>query len=415
MKTRKFANLLSFSHFMLRRFDRDRCPQVAASLTYTTLLSLVPLITIALTMFSAFPVFESLMVEFKIFMLTHMVPDVAGRIITVYMQQFSEKAARLTAVGIAFLAVTATMLMVTIDRAFNAIWRVSRQRTVFKRLLNYWALLTLGPLLVGASLSLTSYLIGLSLGWGQITELGEVLLKLTPVLLTTVAFSLMYLSVPNRYVPVSHACAGGTVAAVLFETMKKGFALYVTQFPTYTLVYGAFAAIPIFLLWIYLSWLVVLIGAEVAASLSYWQGGAWRLELTPARHFYEALRVLRVLYSAQQEGASVSLRRLRRTLHLGFEDLEGILECLADAGLARRTDDGGWVALRSAESVSVGEVFRHFVYRVPQTFPHADAVDLHLAAVLTAIGGRCDEGMGRSLQSLFSGKNPETDGESTVR
>lgn len=411
----KFANLLSFSLFMLRRFGRDRCPQVAASLTYTTLLSLVPLITIALTLFSAFPVFEGLMVQFKIFLLTHMVPDVAGRIITVYMQQFSEKAARLTAVGIAFLAVTAIMLMVTIDLAFNAIWRVTRRRSLFKRLLNYWALLTLGPLLVGASLSLTSYLIGLSMGWGQVSQAGEVLLKLMPVLLTTAAFSLMYLTVPNRYVPAFHAFIGGTVAAVLFEIMKKGFTLYITQFPAYTLVYGAFAAIPIFLLWIYLSWLVILVGAEVAASLSYWRGGAWRAELTPARHFYEALRVLRVLYRVQQEGDAVTLRRLRRSLHLGFEDMEGILESLADAGLARRVDDGGWVALRSAESVTVGEVFRHFVYRMPRTLPHADAVDLRVAAVLAAIGGRCNEGMERSLQWLFSEEDPVTDGESLVQ
>ncbi len=234
-----------------------------------------------------------------------------------------------------------------------------------------------------------------------------------PVLLTSAAFSLLYLTVPNRYVPVSHAFVGGVLAAALFETMKKGFTLYITHFPAYTLVYGAFAAIPIFLLWIYLSWLVILVGAEAAASLSYWQGGAWRTELTPARHFYEALRVLRVLYSAQQEGISVTLRRLHRALHLGFEDIQGILECLADAGLARCADDGGWVVLRSAESVTVGEVFRHFVYRVPRSLPHADATDLRLVAVVTAIGGRCGEGMGRSLQRLFSEENPDA-GEKNI-
>jgi len=359
--TEKISSYLGFARFVAERFYRDRCTQVAASLTYTTLLSLVPLITIALTVFSAFPVFEELMIELKVFLLNTLVPESAGKIITVYMQQFSDKAARLTMVGIAFLGVTAFMLMHTIEEAFNTIWRVRRPRPLLHRLLTFWALLTLGPLLVGGSLYLTSYLVGLSFGWANQPAVGVAVLKMAQVTLTVVAFVLLYVLVPNRFVPFSHALMGGLLAGGLFEAMRQGFAVYVTHFPTYTLVYGAFAAMPIFLLWIYLSWLVVLIGAEVAATLSHWQGGAWRVRDEPGRRFYDALKVLRVLYEAHHQGNAVTLRYLRRHIALGFEDLEEVLESLADIQVAQPVQGGGWVASRGPEAVRVSEIFRCFV------------------------------------------------------
>lgn len=379
----KISPGLGFARFVAERFYRDRCAQVAASLTYTTLLSLVPLITIALTVFSAFPVFEELMIQLKIFLLTTLVPESAGKIITVYMQQFSDKAARLTMVGIAFLGVTAFMLMHTIEQAFNTIWRVRRPRPLLQRLLTFWALLTLGPLLVGASMSLTSYLVGLSFGWANQPAVGVTALKVVQVLLSVVAFTLLYTLVPNRFVPGSHAAVGGVLAGALFEAMRYGFAIYVTHFPTYTLVYGAFAAVPIFLLWIYLSWLVVLIGAEVAATLSYWGGGAWRVRDEPGRRFYDALKVLRVLYEARHQGNAVTLRHLRRHIALGFEDLTEVLERLADIQVAQPVQGGGWVASRGAEEVAVSEIFRCFV----MSFEGADA---GLPPVLAEILRRCE-------------------------
>lgn len=357
------SRILSFLRFVLRRFNEDNCTQVAASLTYTTLLALVPLITIALTVVSAFPVFSDLSVQLKIFILTNLMPEFAGKIITVYMFKFSNNAAQLTAIGIVFLVVTALMMMLTIERAFNSIWRVSRPRPSMHRFVIYWATLTLGPLLIGGSLSLSSYLVGLSLGIAkQVPMLDLALLRITPVVLTTLAFALLYLTVPTRYVPRWHALAGGLVASLGFELMKKVFALYITHFASYEVVYGAFASFPVFLLWIYFSWLVVLVGAVIAASLSYWRGDAWLVKWTPGRRFHDALRVLRELYQVHQTGGTLTPRQLRQRIHLGLDELEEILECLSRGDWVRKVNGGGWLLSKNPHEIQVSDIYRAFVF-----------------------------------------------------
>lgn len=393
------TELIGFLRFLARRFDEDRCVQIAASLTYTTLLSLVPLVVIALTVISAFPAFTGLMVQLKIFLLTNMVPEVAGKIITVYMQQFSEKAARLTAAGIAALAVTALMLMLTIEHAFNLIWRVRTQRPLLQRILTYWAVLTLGPLSIGASLSLTSYLVSYSLGYvAFIPAIGVVVLKIVPIVITIAAFSLLYLAVPNRYVPLKHALAGGLVAGLGLELMSKGFTAYILHFSSYTLVYGAFASMPVFLIWIYLSWLVVVAGAVVAASLSYWRGGAWRIERTTGQNYFDALRVLRALRHGQQRGMAPSLQMLRQETHLALEALEDILRQLRDAKLVERTARQGWMLARNATDISLTDVFRLFVFRPESGVPEGD--DLALQELAQRVSGRFEEALSGSLEDL---------------
>ncbi|HCA26899.1 MAG TPA: ribonuclease BN [Betaproteobacteria bacterium] len=395
--------LLRLSRFLLRRFIQDRCPQVAASLTYTTLLSLVPVLTITLTVISAFPVFGEWVTHLKIFIVTNLVPEMAAKIITVYMQQFSENAGRLTALGLVALAVTAFLLMLTIEHVFNAIWRVRRQRSLVQRFLIYWAVLTLGPVLMGASLSLTSYLIGLSQGWiGHIPLLGADALNIVPALLTTAALALLYRLLPNRHVPFSHALAGGVVAGAIFEVVKKGFAVYLTNIPTYTLVYGAFAIIPIFLIWVYLSWLVVLVGAEIAANLSHWRAApAKGAEGSPGGGFYDALRVLRALHDAQQTGEAASLNRLRRRLHLGFDELEEILGRLASARFVQQTAGGDWMAARGMEDIRVREIFHAYVFAPPVVATDAEPNEAALAEALRTISGHCDDAMDASLSILF--------------
>jgi len=261
-------DIVALIRLIAKRFVQDRCAETAASLTFTTLLSLVPMVTIALTVFSAFPVFEDFSAQIKNFLMQNLMPENAGRIITQYMQQFAESATRLTTMGVVFLAVTAMLMMLTIDKEFNVIWRVTRSRPLVKRLIVYWAVLTLAPLLIGASLSLTSWLVGLSMGYAKhIPLFGIGVLKILPVLFTTMAFALMFRLVPNRHVPRAHALTGAIVAAIVFESMNRLFGYYISHFPTYKLVYGAFASVPIFLMWIYLSWLSILLGAVIAASL----------------------------------------------------------------------------------------------------------------------------------------------------
>ncbi|MFZ2542451.1 MAG: YihY family inner membrane protein [Gallionella sp.] len=347
--------------FITVRFVQDRCSQTAASLTFTTLLSLVPLMTIALTMFSAFPVFDSLSEQIKTYLMKNLMPDTAGVVITKYMQQFTDSAARLTTVGIGFLALTAMSMMLTIDHAFNIIWRVTRSRPLVKRLVVYWAVLTLAPLLIGASLSLTSWLIGLSMGYAKhIPLFGVGVLKILPILFATLAFALLFRLVPNRYVPRSHAFIGALVAAVLFETMNRIFGYYVSHFPSYKLVYGAFASVPIFLLWIYLSWLTILIGAEISASLSHWRAPMAQ-QLTTTTQLLDALRILKIMVNGFQQGKVSTFPAMSKTLHIGYDELEKILDKLASADIVRKAEGQGWLLMRDPNHIRAIELLHLFV------------------------------------------------------
>ena len=266
-----------------QRFVEDNGLQIAASLTFTTLLALVPMITVVLTLMSAIPVLQDLPVVIEDWVFENMVPESADAI-KAYADEFVDNAADLTLVGLAFLAVTAIMLLLTIDDAFNHIWRVRKPRPALLRTLIYGALIAVGPLLVGASLTLSSWLLGASAGWTEnIPHAQSVLIKGSVIALTCLALSLLYLAMPNCPVKFSDALLGGAFAGVVFEWAKYGFGVYVSQFPTYKLVYGAFAAVPVFLLWLYVSWLVVVLGAVVVAVLPAWREPAVRQPGDPAR------------------------------------------------------------------------------------------------------------------------------------
>lgn len=367
---RRIYSGAGYLRFVWKRFKQDRCLQVAGSLTFTTLLALVPLLTVALAVLAAFPLFAEFSAALKAFIWNNLMPQAAGKVVSVYVQQFTEHAARLTAVGGGFLVVTALMLMLTIDRAFNAIWRVTRPRPLINRLLIYWAVLTVGPLLIGASLSLTSWVISISHSFTRETpELNVLLLNLAPVALTALAFTLLFLIVPFRYVPIWHALAGAVVSAAAFEFMKRGFAFYVTHLASYKLVYGTFASIPIFLLWIYLSWLVLLLGAVVAASLANWRGGVTLEERAPGYQFYHALQILRALYQSLKTGEVVNLPRLRNRLRLGVDEIEDVLQRLSAANWVRKAAGEGWVLARDAEQLTVADVYRLFVFDPQHAHP----------------------------------------------
>ncbi|MFZ5522634.1 MAG: YihY family inner membrane protein [Pseudomonadota bacterium] len=370
---KNLKDLRTLIRFIAVRFGQDRCSQTAASLTFTTLLSLVPLMTIALTMFSAFPVFENFSAQFKAYLLDNLMPETAGVVITRYMQQFTESAARLTTVGIGFLVLTALSMMMTIDRAFNIIWRVARPRPLARRLVVYWAVLTLAPLLLGASLSLTSWLIGLSMGYAKhIPQFGIGVLKILPVVFATLAFALLFRLVPNRYVPRSHALIGALIAAVLFETMNRIFGYYVSHFNTYKLVYGAFASVPIFLMWIYLSWLTILLGAVIAASLSHWRTPAEQQE-SATTQLLDALRVLQIMVEGFQLGKVNTFPAMSKLLRIGYDNLEKILEKLASANIVRKAEGQGWLLMRDARSIRASELLHLFVLeRVASTDEQSD-------------------------------------------
>ena len=396
-------NIIQFAHYVAGKFRHDKCVQMAASLTFDTLLSLVPLITIALTLFSAFPVFAEFSSQIKHFLLSNMLPETGGKMISFYVEQFAESASKLTAVGLVFLALTAMLVMVTIDNAFNTIWHVSKPRPLMKRILVYWAVLTLAPLLIGASLSLTSWLVGLSIGYTQQAPVfGMVTLKVVPVLLTTLAFSLLFRVMPNRYVPMPHAFIGGAVAAVAFETMNRSFGFFIEHFPTYKLVYGAFASIPIFLFWIYLSWLTILFGALIAASLSRWQHRGAR-QLNNVAQFYFAVRILGAMQAGLATGEVQSALSLSKSLNLDFEETEDLLEKLMRAKIVRQLSATDWIMIRDAEHITLHELADQFLLDT-STLPLQQG-DEEIHAWLALIVQRMEEPKNMVLQSLIAGKS----------
>ena len=263
--------LEEFVRQVVQRFEQDRCQRVAGALSYTTMLAIVPLTAVMLAVLSLAPGFSAWMTVIQDFIYSNFVPA-AGEVVQKYLTQFAGKAGRLTAVGLLFLGVTAIMLMATIEQAFNDIWRVVNTRKLLHRFLAYWALLTLGPILVAVSLTLTSKLFTLPfLGRAEVTVLHDVFDVLLPLVFEFGAVVLLYTVVPNVSVRWRNALAGGLFAAVLLEVAKYLFAAAMKYFTTYQIIYGAIAALPIFLIWIYISWVIVLLGAIVAATLHDWQ------------------------------------------------------------------------------------------------------------------------------------------------
>jgi membrane protein len=258
--------------YVWRRFVDDRCLGIASTLSYTSLLALVPLAAIAFAVLAAFPVFEGAREDIHSFVFENFMPDTGERFAE-YFDGFVDNAGRLTTIGIAGLVVTASMLLATIGSTFNTIFR-ARPRRLVSRLLVYFAVLTLGPLVLGASVSLAVNISALAkwAGFDGFTGLLERLSWFVSAMIAVVAFSLLYAGVPNRRVAWRNAIAGGVAAGILFSTLRWAFGMYLVYFSIYRTIYGALSAVPIFLVWMYLSWAAVLIGAVVTASLSEWRG-----------------------------------------------------------------------------------------------------------------------------------------------
>ena len=350
------AQLRAFIRLTVNEFRHHEGPQNAAALTFNTLLSLVPLMAVSLAVFYAFPVADRVQETIQNFLFENFVPT-SGEVLQEHLQAFSDKASQLSGTGFAFLILVALLMMGTIDRALNTIWEVRRKRRPLNQFLTYWAVLTLGPVLIGVSVLATSYLISLPfLSEAAASGLGRRLLGLTPVVASMLAFSLMYAVIPNVRVRLVHALVGGLVAAVLFEAAKRGFGYYVTTFPTYEAIYGAMATIPIFLVWIYLSWMVVLLGAEVAHCLRIFH---WRAENPRGQPMglTDALRVLLLLDEAAAQGKALSEQALASTQASWREDhIELLLARMLELHWVHRTSEGKWSLARRLADLSIHEV-----------------------------------------------------------
>ncbi|HEX4880642.1 MAG TPA: YihY family inner membrane protein [Limnobacter sp.] len=326
---------IAFTRLVGLRISEQRLPQVASSLTFTTVLSLVPLVTVALAIFTAFPMFDRLQMDLQIYLIQGFFPETLSETILTYVNDFSAKAKGLTAVGIVFLVITALSTMLTVDRVFNQIWNVKRPRSTMNKVVLYWSVISLAPVLIGLSISLSTAIIGRSLDGIDSSRGGFLpILSLVPLLFTVLAFAFIYRIIPNRAVHWKDALVGGLVAAVLFEISKIAFAQYITHFPSYTKLYGALAAFPIFLLWLYLSWIIVLLGASIVAALPVARTGYWDNTYRPGQKWLQGLSVLSELEkSRQQARPGMTMEELRVFARVPPDQLDDILNTLINHGV----------------------------------------------------------------------------------
>lgn len=355
------------------RLREDRLGLTAGSLTFTTLISLVPLLTVMLAVFTAFPMFGHFQQGLEKFFLQSLIPPTIAKPVLHALTTFAAKASRLGAAGLIALLVTATALVLTIDRTLNAIWRVRRPRPIGQRLMIYWSAMTLGPLVLGASLTFTSYAVSASSGLVRQLPGGvSLVLSVIEFAILAAGSGALFRYVPNAPVQWRHALAGGVFVALGVEVAKRGLGWYISAMPTYSSVYGAFAAVPIFLLWIYLSWLIVLMGAVLSAYAPSLQMHMVRHGRRPGQGFALALEVVRRLCEARDAGvAGLTALEIAWGLRIDPLQVDSALEALIRIDWVGRLDEEG--------------TGRYVLLCDPEHTPLAPLVDLLLLAPVDAL------------------------------
>jgi membrane protein len=363
-RLQRAREVLSFAGARARDVQMGRA---AGSLTFTTLLSMVPLFAVALALFTAFPLFAQFRDELEYFLLKVLPGQISSTVLR-YVNEFAAQATRLTALGLAFLAVTALTMIITVDRVLNDIWRVRDHRPLAQRVLIYWTIVSLGPVLIGASLSASSYLWSLSSdAVQQLPRLLRHLLDYAPVVLSGLAYAALYVLVPNRSVSWRDALIGGFIAAILAEVVKGTFGVFVSR-GVIRSVYGAFAVLPLFLVWVYLSWYVLLFGAAIAATLPRLRATRFSDESRAGNAFVTAVALLKVLLDAKAEGRSaVPTSELARSVRTPSDEAELLLESLERLGYVRRAAgsitaarEQDWLLVCDTKAMTLAPAFGRF-------------------------------------------------------
>ena len=406
----------SFLAYVGKRFIMDQCTVRAAGLTFTTLLAIVPLLAISFAIFSAFPAFDQLQMTVQVYIFENFVPQVGDTVLK-HIEGFTQQTGKLTAVGIVFLAVTSIMLLLTISNAFDAIWHSQGERALISKLLVYWSVLTLAPLLLGASVSLSSYFFTIAQASGVEQYTGPLagLLSFLPLFFQFCGFAVLYMVMPNSPVRIRDALAGGLTAALLFEILKKLFGFYVTAFPTYETIYGAIAVFPIFLVWMYISWLVVLLGAELTAAMPEWRMGerdvhAMKFE-NPTLRLNAALSILYALGIASKSGRGMTLRSISQSAAMSPTSADAMLQSLESAHFVNHSRRGTWFLTQSLSDTTLHELQMRLGLTpdLPIAHGQAPAWQGRYAEICRNISNTSEQLMSLDLKTLL-----EPDGNITI-
>ncbi|MBI1207863.1 MAG: YihY family inner membrane protein [Azospirillum sp.] len=420
---RTVRGICSFLCYAGLRFYNDNCFQTASSLTYTALLAMVPLMTIGFAIFTAFPAFHRLRNEAQDLLFTNLVPEV-GSAVRDYLGGFMENAGQSTAFGVVGLAISAVLLLSTIEGAFGAIWRVNEPRPLITRFLSFWALLTLAPLLFGASLSVSSTVFANFQGskMEAMTAPFHGFGVIAPGCVEFIGFTLVYIILPNRAVGWLDAARGGAFAAVLLELSKAGFAWYLRAFPAYQTIYGALSTVPIFLLWLYIAWSTVLFGAVIAASLPEWRAGKISRNglggLLPGPRLAVALGVLGELLVSSREGGGLRRKQLVDQIPVGEVLIEGILEQLREADWVARTTRDTWVLTRDLAVATLYDLERSLGIGLVGSIRDVAGLEMpwreRCAGLLEAAESSSHDLLGIPLRDLLSPSPEPTEGGGAV-
>lgn len=372
---RHTTHLLRFSFRVVENFIHDRCIQRASALAYASLLAIVPIVVIGFTIFTSFEAFDAMAVTVINSLLEHILPT-SQQAVQEYLSAITDKTTTISTLGVIALLLTATALLNTIEEAFNDIWRTTHTRTWLTKFITFWAILTLTPILIGASITITSYFTALPV-IREVTEGASYIAEvpfIIPWLMSSLAMATMYSVLPNRTVPFRYAIVGGLVAGALFEWSKIGFAFYITDIANYERLYGALSTLPAFLIWIYLVWVWVLIGSEVAFCLQHPESSRKQqsgFQQSGVRQFYSHLILLRATEALQQGGA-LKLDDLVEEVGIHDDLIQEWIDQLCVAKLLRHTkvDDAtpAWIPGLNAEKMTLYEIF-HRLNKAPMTVP----------------------------------------------
>lgn len=357
--TEKFIESKRFIQFVVTHFFADDCTYRASALAFTTLLAIVPLMSVGFAVLSSFTVFHNLAGSAQDFIFENFIPA-TGKVIQNYLSIFTQQVSKLSLTGVSFLFVAAILVMYTIESSLNNIWRVKRSRNGIYAFLLYWAIISLTPVFLGISLALSSYIFSMPFIMSHPTTK---ILNFIPFSCSLIGFSFLYIVVPNCKVRFSHGFYGGLIAAILFEAAKNSFAYYLVRFDTYQLLYGAFATIPIFFIWVYWVWIITLFGAEIsyAFSMHYQRRRGKALD-----GFTHALLWLRILWLAQQKGTSVPLDLLINASNRPYDvEVGEMLSLLTNINLLKTTKSRRLILSRNINNMTLFELSRILPFPLP--------------------------------------------------